>query len=158
MAEQTNRYNQPPRRDGNQSQQASNIRSLPSISIDLLSRVFTSDDINLLESWGRYLGKDEEGREKMTTSQVRKFFGEIKRIQVDFDNAKKDIVLLDPKIAYAVGRAKKAAGSRRTPKLEDFYKQLSPLIRNINSDKARFKNFVSICEAIVAYHKAESGD
>jgi len=157
MAVQQNRSNQPPY-DRNQNQPANIVSSIPSISVDLLSRDFTSSDIGLLERWGRDLGKDEPTREKMTTSQIRKFFGEIKRIQADFDNAKKDIVLLDPKIAYAVGRAKKAAGNRKTPKLEDFYKQLSPLIRNINGDKAKFKNFVNICEAIVAYHKAESGD
>jgi CRISPR type III-A-associated protein Csm2 len=157
MAEQYKRPNQPPRQGNSGYQNVPTETRLPSISIDLLSRDFTTDDINLLEKWGRDLGKEDSNSLKMTTSQIRKFFGEIKRIQADFCNAKRDIVLLDPKIAYAVGRAKKGAG-RKIPKLEGFYRQLSPLLKNINGDESKFRNFVSICEAIVAYHKAESGD
>jgi CRISPR type III-A-associated protein Csm2 len=69
-----------------------------------------------------------------------------------------DLILLDPKIAYAVGRAKKDARQGETVKIEDFYKQITPLIGKIGEDQAKFKRFVQVCEAIVAYHKQFGGD
>jgi len=133
------------------------------IQNDILNVGLNSKDLELLKEWGNYFSKKgdtirEGNREfqlrEITTSQIRKFFGEIKRIQADFQNLKDDIILLDPKIAYAVGRARK--DGNRT-KLEDFYRQLSPLLLNINKDEKKFKNFVNLVEAIVAYHKASGG-
>jgi CRISPR-associated protein Csm2 len=124
---------------------------------NILERSFTSTDLDLFKQWGDYLSSDGQDSKKVTTSQLRKFFGEIKRIQADFDHSKKSIILLDPKIAYAVGRAKKDAGRSGT-KLKDFHDLLSPLLNNINEEKGKFKNFVSICESIVAYHKAAGGE
>ncbi len=62
-------------------------------------------DLKLLKDWGDYLAKDDGfGRDKvgkLSTSQIRKFFGSIKRIQADFEKAKGEILLLEPKLAYA---------------------------------------------------------
>ena len=118
----------------------------------------TSNEIPLLEEWGSFLATDTPTTKKMTTSQIRKFFGEIKRIQADFENCKMDLILLDPKIAYAVGRAKKEARQGVVLKIEEFYKQISPLISFIEEDQKKFKHFVQLCEAIVAYHKQFGGD
>ena len=90
-------------------------------------------------------------KEAMSTSQIRRFFGAIKRIQADFENLKSEIILLEPKLAYAVGR------DQGNSKIDEFYKEISPLIREINEDEKKFKNFVSIIEAIVAYHKVQGG-
>jgi CRISPR-associated protein Csm2 len=118
----------------------------------ILENGIKTEDLNLLKQWGEYLstnnGKDEPA---VTTSQIRKFFGEIKRIQADFENNKGDIILLDPKIAYAVGRAEKKT------KIKAFYELLSNLIQDINEKKEKFNHFVSVVEAIVAYHKANGG-
>ncbi len=127
------------------------------IPTDVLNTGITSNHIAQLEDWGKHLAGQNPTRSKMSTSQIRKFFGEMKRIQADFDTYKSDIVLLDPKIAYAVGRAKKDARNQHVP-IEDFYKMISPMIRTINGDKAKYKIFVQVCEAIVAYHKANGGD
>ena len=132
------------------------------ISKEILQNGIKDTDLDTLKDWGQFLAQREQmirnGRNitiaPLSTSQIRKFFGEIKRIQADFENSKNEIVLLDPKIAYAVGRAKKEGVS----KIEDFYGQVSPLLREIHEDKARFKNFVNIIEAIVAYHKAAGGN
>lgn len=137
------------------------------ISKEILQNGIKDTDLDTLKQWGDFLAKkdfkkerDRNGRDRdititpLSTSQIRKFFGEIKRIQADFENSKNEIILLDPKIAYAVGRAKKDGVS----KIEDFYAQVSPLLREIHEDKARFKNFVNIVEAIIAYHKAAEGN
>ena len=113
----------------------------------------TNDTIVFAEEFGKHLGtddKDKEGRrvirEKLTTSQLRKFFGEVKRQQMNGYN-ETDFVLLKPKLAYAVARAKKGA------KIKDFYTVMSQAIDLVHNDH-EFKNFIKIFEAIVAYHKA----
>lgn len=108
-------------------------------------------DLKPLEEWGSYLA--EKGTlDKVSTSQIRKVFGSIKRIQADFAKSKGEILLLEPKLAYAVGRDKNKT------KIKDFYNLLSPLIREVKEDKARFQNFVNVFESIVAYHKAAGGE
>ncbi len=117
--------------------------------------------LTLIKDWGDYLAEDiketQNGREKtktgkLSTSQIRKFFGAIKRIQVSFEKDKSEILLLEPKLAYAVGR------DNNKTKIKDLYNLLSPLIREIKEDKTRFNNFVNVVEAIVAYHKAAGGE
>lgn len=109
-------------------------------------------NISNFQIWGHYFAADENGGlKKISTSQLRKFFGSLKQIQADFVNKKGEIVLLDAKLAYAVGRDIK--NGRQQTKIQEFYEQLSPLIRNVNEDKSRFKRFIDVFEAIVAYHK-----
>lgn len=115
----------------------------------------TDVTVDFAERFGSYLGIDEMGdndkgrkvkiREKLTTSQLRKFFGEVKRQQMTGYDVT-DFVLLKPKLAYAVGRATKNA------KIEDFYVVLSDAIDKVENE-VQFKNFIKIFEAIVAYHK-----
>ena len=113
----------------------------------------TDVTVQFAERFGKYLGTDDfdaakkKIREKLTTSQLRKFFGEVKRQQMQGYN-ETDFVLLKPKLAYAVGRA-----TGRDPKIKDLYNVLSNAIDKVQSEK-QFKNFIKIFEAIVAYHKA----
>lgn len=113
-------------------------------------------DLELLKKWGDYLATDDGfGRDKvgkLSTSQIRKFFGSIKRIQASFDKSKNEILLLEPKLAYAMGRDKGKS------KIKDLYPLLSPMIRDIQENKDKFQNFVNVLEAIVAYHKAAGGE
>jgi CRISPR type III-A-associated protein Csm2 len=100
-------------------------------------------DVKEIQNWGHFLA---DGKDGVKTSQLRKFFGAVKKIQADFENSKGEIVLLNPKLAYAVGR-------NRSSKIKELYQLLSPLIDDIKEDKKKFKNFVNVFEAIVAYHK-----
>jgi len=118
----------------------------PNIDLSVLEKIV---DTELMKEWGHYLATGSE-KEKVKTTQLRKFFGAVKKIQADFENKKNEIVLLSPKLAYAVGRNK-------NNKVKDLYSLLNPLINNINEDKKKFKNFVNVFEAIVAYHK-EKGE
>ena len=122
----------------------------------------TAISVTFAEDFGTYLGTDDyettvdrNGKPKsnkipkLTTSQLRKFFGEVKRQQMVGYN-QTDFILLKPKLAYAVGRADKDS------KIRDFYEVLAPAI-DLVSNETEFRNFIKIFEAIVAYHKvAES--
>ncbi len=117
----------------------------------------TKASVDFAERFGNHLGCDKKemtnnGREKvteakLTTSQLRKFFGEVKRQQMEGYNPTK-FILLKPKLAYAVGRAKDPKA-----KINDFYYVIAQAIDRVN-DENQFKNFIQIFEAIVAYHKA----
>jgi CRISPR type III-A-associated protein Csm2 len=124
-----------------------------------ITGTITEATVKFAEEFGRYLGKNaketfigRDGRErtetiaKLTTNQLRKFFGEVKRQQMNGYNAT-DFVLLKPKLAYAVGRTKGKS------KIADFYEVMSFAIDHVK-EEAHFKNFIKIFEAIVAYHKA----
>lgn len=116
----------------------------------------THVSVDFAERFGKYLGQDDSvqgnnGRnekvEKLTTSQLRKFFGEVKRQQMmGYDST--SFILLKPKLAYAVGRAK-----GKKSKISDFYLVLADMIDKVGNEHD-FKNFIKIFEAIVAYHKA----
>jgi len=113
----------------------------------------TDVTVEFAKQFGSYLGKDDlnaQGRSsgnKLTTNQLRKFFGEVKRQQMSGYN-ETDFVLLKPKLAYAVGRAK-----QRDAKIKDFYLVISDAIDKVKTPE-HFNNFIKIFEAIVAYHKA----
>jgi len=111
------------------------------------------------ESNGSKKQKDYKGKKEdltvahLTTSQLRKFFGEVRRIQNDLRLQKddkldvQDIYLLKPRLAYQVGREKD-----KQAKIKDFYDQMSIAIDSVDS-KTAFFNFIRLMEAIVAYHK-----
>ena len=120
----------------------------------------TPASVKYAEDFGKYLAKteqedtiDKQGKRKtnrfaaFTTSQLRKFFGEVKRQQMEGFN-ETDFILLKPKLAYAVGRAKDP-----NAKINDFYLVIANAIDRVKNEK-QFKNFIQIFEAIVAYHKA----
>ncbi|MEE0912914.1 MAG: type III-A CRISPR-associated protein Csm2 [Paludibacteraceae bacterium] len=119
----------------------------------------TNVTVDFAKRFGTHLGTSDIGNtgkpinNQMTTSQLRKFFGEVKRQQMKgYDET--DFILLKPKLAYAVGRA-----NGKNPKIKDFYDVISKAIDCVKASsqeesKKRFKNFIKVFEAIVAYHKA----
>lgn len=126
------------------------------ISQGEISERITPETISFAEEFGTYLAKFEgkEGPQPLTTSQLRKFFGEVKRQQMsDFNES--EFAMLKPKLAYAVGRAHQRANAKY--KIDDFYHVMADCIDKVckSPDKQKaFKNFTLIFEAIVAYHKA----
>ncbi len=114
----------------------------------------TEETVKFAQEFGSYLGTDDNNPKtgkslgnKLTTNQLRKFFGEVKRQQMS-GYAETDFVLLKPKLAYAVGRTK-----QKDSKIKDFYFVISDAIDKVHNEQ-HFKNFIKIFEAIVAYHKA----
>ena len=128
----------------------------------------TPDIVKWTESFGKYLCAYEEQnpqKKALTTGQLRKFFGEVKRIDADVLEHKTEIPMLKPLLAYAVGRDKKKVGRGdmvNKTRIEEFGKELSTAIDAIRYDndeilKSDYKNFVQIFESIVAYHKYYGG-
>lgn len=110
---------------------------------------------NATVQWANDLGKwlsdtADRNNPAMTTSQIRKFFGEVKRIQADFENNKDDVALLVAKLAYAVGR-------KPTQKMKEFYQEFSAGIQAINGNKENYDRFVKLLESTVAFHKFYGG-
>ncbi len=104
------------------------------------------------KKFGEYLaptnGNDNDA---MTTSQIRKFFGEVKRIQASFSRNIEDVPLLSAKLAYSVGRLK---GNRRIRK---FYEEFDKAIKVIDNKEDNYSRFVKLLEATVAFHKFYGG-
>ncbi len=130
------------------------IQKIPTTAI---TDKITRDVVRLAEENGHYLGTDvgsvnSKGKTKthLTTNQLRRFFGEVKRQQMQgYDETQ--FILLKPKLAYAVGRDKE------TTKIDEFYKLMSPLIDAVTDQKS-FENFIQVFEMVVAYHKATCMD
>lgn len=97
------------------------------------------------------LGKVLE-RRGLKTSQIRKVYGAVKRIQVNIqmneEFSQNDLIMLKPKLAYAAAR---------NPAVTDLKDALTQAIDRVGNNGERFKNFVDFFEATLAYHKAAGG-
>jgi CRISPR type III-A-associated protein Csm2 len=117
----------------------------------------TDVTVQFAERFGNYLAVDDFDSEPLTTSQLRKFFGEVKRQQMMKEFNETEFTMLKPKLAYAVGRAKLNGRRNKAQKIEDFYTVITDAIDKVlkSPDRSKaFKNFITAFEAIVAYHKA----
>ncbi|MBK9290675.1 MAG: type III-A CRISPR-associated protein Csm2 [Bacteroidetes bacterium] len=120
----------------------------------------TDDAINWANQFGQQLTVPAGPRHALTTSQIRKFFGELKRIQADPLRYQDDIRMLKPKLAYAVGRVASKQGTNivYTSKIKDFFDEIVPGLGYVRpGNKDDYTNFVKLVEAVVAYHKFHGG-
>ncbi len=126
------------------------------ISTMEIQEKITDETVRFAERFGNYRAEKGETADPLTTTQLRRFFGEVKRQQMT-GYSSTEFVMLKPKLAYAVGRAKQNGRRGKQQKIEDFYQVMADAINKVESspDKERaFKNFITAFEAIVAYHKA----
>lgn len=125
---------------------------------------FTDDTIGFADWFGEELTKGGE-RLRLSTSQIRNVFGEIKRIQLrvagessKLNANKTDFLLLKPKIAYAAARAGKTDETHGALKFKKIMTQAHDEVKlGTIDDLKRFENFCDFIEAILAYHKAHGG-
>lgn len=118
----------------------------------------TPDVIKWCESFGKYLApQDRNDRNALTTSQLRRFFGEVKRIQKQKEYDMASIAMLNPLLAYAVGRDKKNGWSQT--RIAEFQEEIGKAVSAIRPERKKedYDNFINIFEAIVAYHKYYGG-
>lgn len=121
----------------------------------------TKETVEWAKSFGQFLSSSQKKTKPMTTGQLRRFFGEVKRIDSNVLKNKNAIPMLKPILAYAVGRDKNNGGYNRTL-IKEFEQEISKAIDAIRIDdddhlKSDYKNFVKILESIVAYHKYYGG-
>lgn len=84
----------------------------------------------------------------LKTSQIRRVYGAVKKIQMSDEFHRNELVMLKPKLAYA------AARNNAVMDLKD---ALTQAIDQVGDDPKKFKNFVDFFEAILAYHRAAGG-
>jgi CRISPR-associated protein Csm2 len=106
---------------------------------------------------------DEVGRRlkemNLTSNQIRALFGEVRQIEAlwrtDSARARNRLILLKPKMAY---RSRKEKGQA----VADLVSVLDPavdlVVRDGKDEDLRFKHFVELFEAILAYHKFYGGN
>jgi CRISPR type III-A-associated protein Csm2 len=102
------------------------------ISKQEIQEKVTDVTVQFAEKFGNYLAEKEDQAEPLTTSQLRKFFGEVKRQQMTgYDDT--EFVMLKPKLAYAVGRAKQNGRKGKYQKIEDFYSVMADAIDKVEA-------------------------
>lgn len=113
---------------------------------------------------GRSLVDYPKKEDKLSTSQIRSLFGEVRQIEAQWSmggencqKAYRRMVLLKPKMAY---RAKKERKQGVQDLVDILDAALEPVIREADETKRHvyFCHFVEFFEAILAYHKAAGGN
>lgn len=95
--------------------------------------------------------------DKLSTSQIRNFFGAVKKIESKgFDKAgEREFLLLKPKLVYAA----KKAGKTKLSELKDVLVDSIDLVTSDEGDKKeKFNRFCDLFESILCYHKASGGN
>lgn len=120
-----------------------------------LSSTLSIEDLNLPNKAAHLIGKTfSKGRtdkEVLNTNQLRKYFDQIKAVELidDFNEAKNNLFKILPHVAYAVGRD---VCPRK------FYDLLEACISNKSlQDEKDIETLVNFMSSIVAYSKLEGG-
>ena len=152
------------RNEGARSAASAPSAPAPKLDKKWITTGITTEAIRFAEEFGKYLAGGGDFRApKLTTSQIRNFFGEVRRIQMqplNQDRNRTDFLLLQPKLAYAAARAKNEPATKFR---EEMQKALEAVDINASGDseqaiEKRFQNFCDLLEAILAYHKANGGE
>src|SRR5690625_7824315 len=122
-----------------------------------ITKSINYEAVKWTEVEGQKLAKKSGKQSALTTSQLRKFFGELRRIESDFDRYKEDVPLLKVRLAYAVGRDKNNKGQNRS-KIDIFYSLFNDMAeayeKSAEKDrKEKIHRMVKLIESKVAFHK-----
>lgn len=134
------------------------------LAIETIQNIITDDNsTELLVKNAENLGR-ELANQRLTTSQIRSLFGEVRQIQAQWSmggesrsRAVRRLILLKPKLAY---RARKERG-QAVQQLTDVLQPCVDAVvneRDDNKQNENFTRFVNFFEAILAYHKAYGGN
>ncbi|SNB74702.1 type III-A CRISPR-associated protein Csm2 [Thermoflexus hugenholtzii] len=124
-----------------------------------IDRIITQEDAaELLVKVSQALGR-ELARRKLTTHQLRNLFGEIRRIEKEWQQRQGQGDKLDP-TTWRRLQLLKPRMAHQAARLQDRGHAMQPLIEvmeraidRIEQDPERFRRFVDFFEAIVAYHR-----
>ena len=145
------------------SNYATSAPTYPPFDKAWITKGITTPCIEFAEKFGRAMASGPE-KKRLTTSQLRNFFGEVRRIQMKgLAESTTDFLLLRPKLAYAAARSDSGGHSDgEVSKAKDFDKEMQKALEAVNPDELtgreqRFQNFCDLLEAILAYHKVGGG-
>lgn len=109
-------------------------------------------------SFARWFGK-KLADERLTNTQIRNIFGEVKVIEsLGYKNAKTRFLLLGPKIAYTTKRqGGRGANANQLTGMDRFHAVFIEAYHAVSGtdveQEARFARFVDFMEAFLAYHR-----
>jgi CRISPR-associated protein Csm2 len=118
----------------------------------IIENGFSKDSLEYTEEIGKSI-------RNVTTSQIRNAYGELTRIKMKAERDFKihDLLMLKPKLAYAVGRVT-GDNKQHIYLAENLSVAIDVVAVASESDRINyFNNFASFFEAILAYHKANGG-
>lgn len=92
------------------------------------------------EEWGRELAK-----EGLRMAQIRRVFGEVKRLSMRFDPVR--LRMLKPRLAYIAARAGQSGQRLR----DIFVPAIDAVFADPNQQQQRFRVMVDLFEAVLAY-------
>jgi len=119
----------------------------PNITDEVLDEIICRGNAEKLNKIAEDLGKYyAEGKEKLSTSQIRNVLHRLQRIS-KYD--KNQLHLLRPLLAYQAGRHK--------GKVRDFQEVFDRAVKKTDNEK-KFENLRNFLEAIVAYHRFHGGE
>ena len=124
---------------------------------DWIKKGIDRECIDFTEALGKHLcdinEKGFSGPAALTTAQIRNFFGEVKRIQlngIEKVNNRSAFLLIRPKLAYAEARAKMRNSYSRIQVFKKYVQQAHAEVNTKAEDdelKLRFQNFVDFLES-----------
>lgn len=122
-----------------------------------ISNGFTEETIHFAEEFGKYCQN-----KKLSSTQLRNIFGELKNIQLrllnnEFDKERGRILLMRAKMAYAVARDSNSRNNNSRNKIMGDFQKIFELAHKEIKDIQTFNRFVDFFTAIIAYHKAAGG-
>lgn len=128
--------------------------SIPSFKKEWIEQGIRADAIEYAERLGLALKN-----EKFSTSQIRNFYGELKRIQMKgIETNIPAFYLLHPKLAYAARRAEKNDDNKGANRFKNEILKAHEVVKIEETGyETRFQNFCDLCEAVLAFHRAKGG-
>lgn len=136
---------QRPRRYQDQKDQSVMTNFVAEFDNKWITDEITKTCIEYTKNFGSFLAEN-----RLSSSQIRNVYGELKRIQMKgFQKERTAFLLLRPKMAYADKR-NEGAGLRELKKVFDKAYDL------VETD-SHFSNFMNFMEATLAYHKSFGG-
>lgn len=146
-----------PQSGGQPQQGAERIQSISKAELEKIIGEDTPEAIQTLVKEADRFG--EKLSRKLTTSQIRNIFGEVRAIEQEVPvgatelpiGVQRRLLMLKPKLAYQVGRFS------NNDALRAFADTLTTAIDLVGNDARRFHTFVDLFEAILAYHRRYGG-
>ena len=130
-----------------------------------IQTIIRDGDPEALVAYAEKHGSALHKQHRLTTSQIRSVFSRVRKIQADWqpddvtglERAKRELQLLKPRLAYQAAKER----GKGVDELKDILTTAIDEVFAGTDDNIvltqRFRNFVDLFEALLAYHRAAGG-